>query len=70
MTALKLQTRLKNVESELEILDTQFDEKGNKHSKIQQKYKGIPIYGAEMMLHATETQVKTVNGRIWPSPEG
>ncbi len=70
MTALKLQTRLKNVESELEILDTQFDEKGNKHSKIQQMYKGIPIYGAEMMLHATETQVKTVNGRIWPSPEG
>jgi len=41
-----------------------------RHVKMQQVYKGIPVYGGEIYLHAAENQVGLFNGNPYPTPSG
>lgn len=70
LSSVKKELKILRVEDELEVVDTQFDPKGLKHSRIQQTFKGVPIYGAEMIVHANDYQVKSLSGRIVPTPSG
>ena len=43
------------------------DELGNTHARVRQTLDGIPVFGAEMMVHADHSgQVFALNGRISP----
>ena len=49
-------------EDNFTIIDQWGDELGHKHIKYQQKYNDIPIYGAEVIVHAEENVVTGLNG--------
>ncbi|WP_055149280.1 M4 family metallopeptidase [Jiulongibacter sediminis] len=68
MTSVKNDFGLKEIERELDFIDTQFDSKGLRHTRIQQKFKGVPVYGAEIVVHANDNKVLSMSGRIVSTP--
>ncbi|MBP6410801.1 MAG: M4 family metallopeptidase [Pseudarcicella sp.] len=68
LSAVKPLMQLKNPEQELNITTTQQDEFKNTHTKFEQNYKGIKIYGSEIILHSKNNQVNMMNGRYFPTP--
>lgn len=44
------------------------DDLGHTHIRMQQVYQGIPVYGAEVIVHYTGQQEVRVNGRYRPTP--
>ena len=52
---------------ELQIRQTQTDDLGHTHIRLQQRYQGIPIYGAEGILHLSPTH-EILNGRFVATP--
>ncbi|MEE9438662.1 MAG: M4 family metallopeptidase [Saprospiraceae bacterium] len=59
--------KINNPQDEFELLDTQIDDIGMTHIKLQQMYNGIPVYGAEIIYHQTE-KTQFVNGRYKATP--
>jgi Zn-dependent metalloprotease len=58
--------RINNPIEELEIISVQ-QEPGSMHIRLQQKYKGISLYGCQLYAHFTKKST-IVNGRYLPSP--
>lgn len=53
--------------SDFELLKTNSDNLGMNHSKVQQLYKGIPVYGAEMIIHYDrDGKINSMNGEFIP----
>ena len=69
MSDIRSHLKMKDTEQELKSLSVAFDAKGNRHERFQQYYGGLRVYGAEMVLHADESKVKSMNGRVFPTPE-
>ena len=43
------------------------DDLGMTHAKLQQIYKGVPVFGSELILHSNAVNtIKAVNGRFTP----
>lgn len=57
---------IKNANSEFKILSQETDELGMNHLKMSQMYKGIPVYGAELIVHGKE-EWDMINGRNYPT---
>jgi bacillolysin len=57
-------TGIKNPASQFDIINIQDDELGHKHIKLQQKYLGVPIYGAEIIIHFKNGEPHFLNGRF------
>lgn len=53
---------------ELAIVKIDLDEIGMEHIRISQNYKGLPVYGAEFVVHCKEGRIISSNGRLYPSP--
>ena len=47
----------------------QEDELGQVHLRYRQYYKGLPVYGSEVILHARNNTVFALNGRYYPTPD-
>jgi bacillolysin len=60
--------KIRNAEQEFVITDIQTDDLGQTHLRAQQIYQGIRLYGAEVMLHAWDSNIQMVNGRHRPTP--
>ncbi len=54
---------------EFEIKKVQSDELGQTHIRLQQMYKGIPIYGSEIIIHINQENSFLINGRFSPTPQ-
>ena len=54
---------------EFVIRNVQTDDLQSTHIKMQQKYKGLDVYGGEIILHATGNILDMMNGRYYPTPE-
>lgn len=52
-----------------ESLQTWTDELGMEHVKLQQTHLGIPVYGAEVIVHLKGGQPEFLNGRYYPTPQ-
>jgi bacillolysin len=59
---------LKNPEQELEIGTIEDDELQMTHIRLQQTFKGLNVYGGEMILHTQNNEITTLNGRVFPTP--
>jgi len=59
---------IKNPSSEFEIASINNDNLGQKHVRLNQKYLGIPIYGAEIIIHFNGDSVQLFNGRHHRTP--
>ncbi len=62
-------TKVKNARSEWQVKEMHTDNVGFTHLRMQQVYKGIPIYGSEIQLHARNGVVQTFNGRYYATPQ-
>lgn len=70
LEAVKPYLKLTNPEAELDILKSETDEIQTTHLRIQQTYKGIPVYGGEMILHKKDNEeVSLLNGHFYPTPQ-
>jgi bacillolysin len=68
LSQIKDVLKIQNPAKEFELVEQHSDEQGNNHLKFRQLYKGIPVYGSEVILHEVENQIKTMNGRSFQSP--
>ncbi|CAH2212355.1 M4 family metallopeptidase [Tepidibacter aestuarii] len=57
--------KIDNAKDEFEIISKNTDKLGNTHIKLQQLYKGNPIYGKEYIVHFDEEgSIYAINGKI------
>lgn len=42
------------------------DQLGEEHVRLEQMYVGVPVYGAEIILHTDHGQLKMMNGKLVP----
>ena len=54
---------------ELEVTTVSTDPGGTRHVRLRQVYDGVPVYGAEVILHQPERGSATVTGRVRLSPK-
>jgi bacillolysin len=55
-------------EEEFQPKEMNVDEQGNQHVRFKQEYKGIPVFGREVIVHLNEENAVTgVNGRVMRS---
>ncbi len=60
--------RMANPRQEFVVKHQSTDELGMMHVKMQQVYQGLPVYGAEVILHATSGQIDLLTGLPYPTP--
>jgi bacillolysin len=53
---------------ELEVMTIEEDELKQTHIRLQQRFKGVPVYGGELILHLENNQFTTLNGRNFKTP--
>ncbi|HMX39669.1 MAG TPA: M4 family metallopeptidase, partial [Saprospiraceae bacterium] len=61
-------TGLKDVAQEFLPTETSADEQGGLHVRLIQLYKGVEVYGAEVIAHARKGSFEMLNGRYYPTP--
>ena len=69
LVATKSLMDIKEPATEWELISSNSDDLGMSHLKFQQMYKGIPIYGSEVIVHGDEKGMNAVNGRYLATPE-
>ncbi len=57
-----------NIDAEFQLKDIQSDELNQTHIRMKQTYKGLPVYGAEIIMHQTGSDVSSLNGKMYPTP--
>lgn len=58
-----------NDAAEMQPIKTETDALGQTHIKLQQRHNGLPVYGAQLIVHFYKDGSAMVNGRNQPSPE-
>lgn len=56
----------RQIENAFQLIDQQQDELGHIHYKMQQTHLGLPVYGAEIVLHERNNKIDLMNGRFYP----
>jgi bacillolysin len=70
LEAVKPYLKLANPDAELDIIKSETDEIETTHLHIQQSYKGVHVYGGEMILHKKDNEeVSLLNGHFYPTPQ-
>ncbi|MEL7121629.1 MAG: M4 family metallopeptidase [Bacteroidota bacterium] len=54
---------------EFEVVKVNIDALQMTHIRLQQKYKGLKVYGGELIVHAEQFTPYMLNGRYYPTPE-
>ncbi len=68
MKILKPILNLNDPAQEIEVGTIEEDELNHTHIRLQQTYKGLPVYGGEMILHAQNNAFTTLNGKHFKTP--
>ena len=67
---IKGMLRIANPSDEFQNISIKVDELGQTHIKMQQVYKGVKVYGSEVVLHLDKKrQVQVFNGRSKATPQ-
>lgn len=61
--------QIKNPSEAFKIVSSTTDELGMTHVKMQQQIQGVPVYGAEIIVHGEGQSFDFLNGRYFPSFE-
>jgi thermolysin len=60
--------KINNQNDDFKTIRISKDKLGMTHLKLQQEYKGIPVWGSELILHASSSgELKEINGRFKPN---
>ncbi len=68
LNQFKVQLKISDVTKEFAYVSKEVDDLGMQHIKVIQSYKGIPIYGGELIVHGKNDEMNHVNGIVFPSP--
>lgn len=69
LKAVKEVLQIESPQEEFDIIKIKSDNSGKTHIKMQQRYHGIEVYGAEVVLNTNENGViRLFNGRYFPTP--
>ncbi|MEZ4903479.1 MAG: M4 family metallopeptidase [Spirosomataceae bacterium] len=68
ISELKPYLKLSQPEEELEVTTIEEDELQQTHIRLQQHFKGLPVYGGELILHIEQNQFTTLNGQHFKTP--
>lgn len=60
---------LKDAKQEFDISDFHIDELGFSHVKLQQVFKGLPVWGSEAIIHVSPKGEELLNGRFTYTPQ-
>ena len=66
---VKTEMHIKTPEQEFKVTEMNTDELAKTHIRLEQSFQGIPVYGAEIILHATNGSIHFLNGRYFPTPD-
>jgi bacillolysin len=69
LESLKETLKITAPENEFKITTSETDELNQQHIRMDQIFKGIPVYGGEMILHTDGIEVDKLNGRYFPTPK-
>ena len=69
MDNVKQSMRINNPEQEFQPIQLWNDDLGFDHVKMQQYYKGIKVYGGQVIIHGSNGFVNTMNGTYFPTPK-
>lgn len=62
--------RVNDPSEEFQSISKKVDDLGQTHMKMQQVYKGVKVYGSEVIVHLDKKrQVQAFNGRSQPTPQ-
>jgi bacillolysin len=68
LEAIKGNLSITKPESEFRIIKTEIDDLNKQHIRLSQHYNGLPIYGAEVIVHSNGNEADMLNGRFFPTP--
>ncbi len=60
---------IEDAPQEFEVGTIEEDDLGYTHVRIEQVYKGIPVFGGEMIFHIKNKELPLLNGRTHPTPK-
>lgn len=67
---IRAMLRIADPSSEFQNISKKVDDLGQTHLKMQQVYKGVKVYGSEVVVHLDKSkQVHAFNGRSTPTPQ-
>lgn len=69
LDAVKSVLNLNEPREEFRITKTETDDLGFRHIRLQQEWQGIPVHGAEAVLHEKNGKFYLFNGRFQQSPK-
>ncbi|MEO7176951.1 MAG: M4 family metallopeptidase [Saprospiraceae bacterium] len=55
--------------NEYRVISEIQDELGKSHIRFEQMYQGIPVFGAEMVVHSDQAGPYLLNGNVFPTPK-
>ncbi len=61
--------QIENPSEEFQLKENKIDDLQISHLKYQQTYKGLPIFGAEVILHEKDGSIYLLNGRSFSTPK-
>lgn len=68
MNQIKQSMRVNNPDREFRLLQMWNDDLGFDHLKMQQYFKGVKVYGGQVILHGKSGRINTFNGTYFPTP--
>jgi bacillolysin len=68
LDAVKTIMSIQKPVEEFEAKSSETDEMGFTHVRMVQKYKGLPVWGGEVILHERGGKVNLLNGSYFPTP--
>ncbi len=66
--ALSAELPLRDAANEFKIVKSEKDELNIEHTRLQQTWKGVEVYGGEIILHGKNEAFEMMNGRFYPTP--
>ncbi len=68
LDAVKTVMHIKSPGDEFIVRKTETDDLGQTHTRLQQQFKGIPVWNGEVVLHEENQKIKLMNGAYYPTP--
>jgi bacillolysin len=68
LTNIQALLGLQNAAADFKMGEIEADEFGQSHIRLVQQYKGVPIYGAEAIVHEKDGAMYLFNGNYFPTP--
>ncbi len=69
LTTLQPTLQIEDASTEFDLVKKSIGKAGRTHLRLQQVYRGVKVYGAEVTLHARDGKINLLTGRYFPTPK-